>query len=346
MDNIKCKVQSNATIREALEVIDAFANGVVLVLDNDQKLLGLLTDGDIRRALLGGAMINGPVTPWISKDYISVGTDVGRAEVLDLMQARLIDQIPVLDDAGKVVGLHLIHDIIGGEKYDNVAVIMAGGKGMRLRPITEHLPKPMIKVAGRPILERLVLHLVSYGITRIYLAVNYMSHVIEEYFGDGSRFGCSIEYLREEEPLGTGGSLSLLPEISNKPVLVMNGDLVLQANLSGLIRFHEEGEFYATMGVKPYRHEVQFGCVESESGRMLALQEKPSIDKLINAGRYVLSPEALASIPKGFFPITELFESALVDEQPCGTFLIEDEWADVGRIDDLNRAKGDTDRNG
>ena len=340
MDNINCKIQSDATIRDALEVIDAFAIGAVLVLDADAKLLGLLTDGDIRRALLGGASINDPVTPWISKNYVSVGRDVGRAEVLDLMQARLIDQVPVLDDAGKIVGLHLIHDIIGGRKLDNVAVIMAGGKGMRLRPITEYLPKPMIKVAGRPILERLVLHLVSYGITRIYLAVNYMSHVIEDHFGDGSRFGCSIEYLREEEPLGTGGSLSLLPEISDKPVLVMNGDLVMQANLEGLLSFHQEGGFYATMGVKPYRHEVPFGCVESESGRILTVQEKPSIDKLINAGLYVLSPEALASIPREFFPITDLFESALVDEQPCGSFLIEDEWADVGRINDLHEAQG------
>jgi dTDP-glucose pyrophosphorylase len=340
MNNINCKIQSDATIRDALEVIDAFAIGAVLVLDADAKLLGLLTDGDIRRALLGGASINDPVTPWISKNYVSVGRDVGRAEVLDLMQARLIDQVPVVDDAGKVMGVHLIHDIIGGRKLDNVAVIMAGGKGMRLRPITEYLPKPMIKVAGRPILERLVLHLVSYGITRIYLAVNYMSHVIEDHFGDGSRFGCSIEYLREEEPLGTGGSLSLLPEISDKPVLVMNGDLVMQANLEGLLSFHQEGGFYATMGVKPYRHEVPFGCVESESGRILTVQEKPSIDKLINAGLYVLSPEALASIPREFFPITDLFESALVDEQPCGSFLIEDEWADVGRINDLHEAQG------
>ena len=342
MDNINCKIQSDATIRDALEVIDAFAIGAVLVLDADAKLLGLLTDGDIRRALLGGASINDPVTPWISKNYVSVGRDVGRAEVLDLMQARLIDQVPVVDAAGKVVGVHLIHDIIGGRKLDNVAVIMAGGKGMRLRPITEHLPKPMIRVAGRPILERLVLHLVSYGITRIYLAVNYMSHVIEDHFGDGSRFGCSIEYLREEVPLGTGGSLSLLPDISDKPVLVMNGDLVMQANIEGLLRFHQEGDFYATMGVKPYRHEVPFGCIESESGRILKVQEKPSIDKLINAGIYVLSPEALASIPKKFFPITELFESALVDEQPCGSFLIEDEWTDVGRMGDLQQAQGNS----
>ena len=340
MDNINCKILSDATFRDALGVIDAFAIGAVLVLDTDRKLLGLLTDGDIRRALLGGASLNDVVTPWISKNYVSVGRDVGRAEVLDLMQARLIDQVPVVDDAGKVVGVHLIHDIIGGRKLDNTAVIMAGGKGRRLRPITENLPKPMIKVAGRPILERLVLHLVSCGITRIYLAVNYMSHVIEDYFGDGSRFGCSIEYLREEEPLGTGGSLSLLPEISDKPVLVMNGDLVMQANIEGLLRFHQEGEFYATMGVKPYWHEVPFGCVETESGRILKVQEKPSIDKLINAGVYVLSPKAMASIPEKFFPITELFESALLDEQPCGSFLIEDEWADVGRMGDLKQAQG------
>jgi NDP-sugar pyrophosphorylase family protein len=268
---------------------------------------------------------------------------VGRAEVLDLMQARLIDQVPVLDDAGCVRGLHLIHDIIGGRKLNNAAVIMAGGKGMRLRPITEHLPKPMIKVAGRPILERLVLHLVSFGVTRIYLAVNYMSHVIEDHFGDGSQFGCSIQYLREKEPLGTGGALSLLPECPNEPILVMNGDLVMQANIASLIRFHTERGFYATMGVKPYRHEVPFGCVEVESGRIQSVHEKPSIDKLINAGLYVISPDALKDIPKSFFPITELFEAAIEVGRNCGSFLIEDDWADVGRMDDLNEAQGKTD---
>jgi dTDP-glucose pyrophosphorylase/predicted transcriptional regulator len=340
MDSMNCSIQSDASIRSALEVIDRFAKGVALVLDGENQLLGILTDGDIRRALLQNASLDDSVSPWISKDYVSVGHDVGRAEVLDLMQARLIDQVPVVDEAGRVVGLHLLHDIIGGRNLNNAAVIMAGGKGMRLRPITEHLPKPMIKVAGRPILERLVLHLVSYGITRIYLAVNYMGHVIEDHFGDGSRFGCSIEYLREEEPLGTGGSLSLLPEVFDEPVLVMNGDLVMQANLEGLLRFHDEGQFHATMGVKPYRHEVPFGCVESDSGRMLSIKEKPSIDRLINAGVYVLSPEALKSIPKSFFPITELFESALASALPCGSFLIEDEWTDVGRIGDLNQAQG------
>jgi dTDP-glucose pyrophosphorylase/predicted transcriptional regulator len=342
MDSMNCSIQSDATIRAALEAIDRNAKGVALVLDVDTKLLGVLTDGDIRRALLQNASLDDSVSPWISTNYFSVGQDVGRAEVLDLMQARLIDQVPVVDEAGRVVGLHLLHDIIGGRNLNNAAVIMAGGKGMRLRPITEHLPKPMIKVAGRPILERLVLHLVSYGITRIYLAVNYMGHVIEDHFGDGSRFGCSIEYLREEEPLGTGGSLSLLPEVFDKPILVMNGDLVMQANIEGILRFHDEGQFYATMGVKPYRHEVPFGCVESDSGRMLSVQEKPSIDRLINAGIYVLSPEALKSIPKSFFPITELFESALADLRPCGSFLIEDDWTDVGRIGDLNKAKGES----
>ena len=211
---------------------------------------------------------------------------------------------------------------------------------MRLRPITEHLPKPMIKVAGRPILERLVLHLVSYGVTRIYLAVNYMGHVIENHFGDGSRFGCSIEYLREEEPLGTGGALSLLPENFDEPLLVMNGDLVMQANIEGFLRFHDEGGYSATMGVKPYHHEVPFGCIEADSGRMQSIQEKPSIERLINAGIYALSPKVIDRIPNAFYPITELFASLLEEELPCGSFLIEEEWTDVGRVGDLNEAQG------
>jgi NDP-sugar pyrophosphorylase family protein len=245
-----------------------------------------------------------------------------------------------VDDDGRLQGLHFLHNIIGGRKLDNIAVIMAGGKGARLHPVTKYLPKPMIKVAGRPILERLVLHLVSCGVTRIYLAINYLGHMIEEHFGNGANLGCSIEYLRENEPLGTGGALSLLPEISDNPLLVMNGDLIMQANVERMLHLHNEGGFFATMGVKPYYHQVPFGCVEAEAGKIISMCEKPSVNMLINAGVYILSPEALSSIPNKFFPITELFESALEQGRSCASFLIEDDWTDVGRMDDLERAQG------
>jgi len=332
---LSCK----ATIFEAFEKIDASSVAMVVVHEKG-AVKGVLNDGDLRRALIKGAPLTASIEPYFTRDYVSVRPETSRADVLDLMQARSIEQIPIIGESGKLLGMHTVHSILGGKAKPNWAVIMAGGKGTRLRPLTEHLPKPMIKVAGRPILERLILHLVGHGVKRIFLSVNYMAHVIEDYFKDGSDFGCSIEYLREEEPLGTGGSLSLLPELPDEAVFVMNGDLVTQTNLEGMLHFHGEGQFHLTMGVKAYRHEVPFGCVESESGRIVSIIEKPSIDHLINAGVYLLSPEAIRQIPQRFFAITDLFEKAIAEGLLCGSYLIEDEWTDVGQMGDLKEAQG------
>src|SRR3989304_1487910 len=200
-------IKQSATIREAMEAIQRGACWIALVVDNNSKLLGLITDGDIRRALLSGATLNDPLEPYMQRKFTAVPPTTGRSEVLDLMRARSLNQIPIVDQTGKLVGLHLMREIIGAVRRPNWAVIMAGGRGERLRPLTDSIPKPMIKVAGRPILERIVLHLVGYGIRRIFISVNYLSQVIEDHFGDGTRFGCTIEYLRETQPLGTGGSL-------------------------------------------------------------------------------------------------------------------------------------------
>lgn len=334
-------VEVSSTLLDAMRAIDRGAARIALVVEEDNRLLGTLSDGDIRRAILDGAHLDAAIGPYINKDCLSVGPDAGRAEVLDLMQAHLVDQIPVLDTNRRLLGMHLLHGLLGATERPNWAVIMAGGKGTRLRPITEHLPKPMVKVAGRPILERLILHLISYGIKRIFLSTNYLAHMIEDYFGDGASLGCKIEYLRENEPLGTGGALSMLPDKPSHPLLVMNGDLVMQANLEKMLNFHSSGNYYATMGVSNYHHEIPYGCVSSDdSGCIVSLEEKPVSSYLVNAGIYVLSPEAVADIPSQFYPVTRLFETALEDAKPCGCFSIEEDWADVGQIGDLKKALG------
>jgi dTDP-glucose pyrophosphorylase len=333
-------VQDGVTILEGIESIDRSDSGFSVVVDADGKVKGVLTDGDIRRALLAGYQLDSPLMPHVHAEFLSVTQEATRVEVLDLMQARKIRHVPVIGSSGELKRIHLLSSIIGSNDLPNWAVIMAGGKGTRLRPLTEHLPKPMIKVAGRPILERLILHLVGHGVKRIFLSVNYMSDVIEEHFKDGADFGCSIEYLREDEPLGTGGSLSLLPELPSDPVLVMNGDLVMQVNLERMLQFHHEGGYSATMGVKPYHHEVPFGCVETNKGKIVSIREKPSIDRLINAGVYAISPDVLKAIPKSFYPITELFQQTVEKGGSCGAFVIDEDWMDVGRMDDLNKAQG------
>ncbi len=333
-------VPIHGTLLDALKVIDRDAEGLAVVLNEDKKVYGTLTDGDIRRALLAGESLQSPLTKYTCTDFSFVGPDDERAYVLDLMQAMCIRQVPILDDTHHLVGIHFLNRLIGHSKRQNWAVIMAGGKGTRLYPITQNMPKPMVKVAGRPILERLVLHLVSFGIQRIFLSINYMGHVIKDYFGNGERFGCTIEYLCEDEPLGTGGALSLLPSPILDPILVLNGDLVMQVNLEHMLDFHQKGGYFATIGAHKFSQEIPYGCIEIEDDRITGLIEKPINSFLVNAGIYVLSPEAIACIPREYYPLTYLFEESIAKARPCGCFQIESEWADVGQVSDLRNAQG------
>jgi NDP-sugar pyrophosphorylase family protein len=229
---------------------------------------------------------------------------------------------------------------VSAAERPNRAVILAGGKGTRLHPITTQVPKPMVMVAGRPILERLILHLLSCGLSRFTISINYLGHMIEEYFGNGSRLGCQIDYLRESEPLGTGGPLSLLPR-PQLPVVVLNGDLVTQCDVGDLIDFHERGGFAATMGIRTYTTEVPFGVAEVDGDRLMSLREKPSERTLINAGIYVLSPQTVAIVPAGQeYSITTLFETLLAEGKSVGAHLLESDWLDVGGHAELRRARG------
>lgn len=332
----------DSTLLHALEVIDRGGEGISFMVDSSHKLLGTVTDGDVRRALLKGAALTDNVAMHAMKVFSTVTPSAPRAEVIDLMQARQLHQIPIIDDQGRLMGLHLLHEILGAVPKPNWAVIMAGGKGTRLGELTKTTPKPMLKVAGRPIIERLVLHLVGCGIRRIFISVNHLASIIEDHFGDGSRFGCTIEYLREEteNPLGTGGSLSLLPERPKHPVFVCNGDLVTQVDLESLIRFHVSADYLATIGVRSYAHEIPFGCLDVDAGRVTNIVEKPTLTHLINAGIYMLAPEIVQRVPKRFFPITELFDEAVRLGDNVGAFEIVDDWIDVGQREQLKQAQG------
>jgi NDP-sugar pyrophosphorylase family protein len=219
---------------------------------------------------------------------------------------------------------------------------MAGGLGTRLRPITETIPKPMIKVAGRPILERLVLHLVGGGIRTIFISINYLGHIIENHFGDGSRFGCQIHYLREQEQMGTGGSLALLPEAPAEPMVVLNGDLVTQPNFQRFLEFHERGGYVASIAVRRYLHQVPFGCLRLEGQRVRSFVEKPMVEESINAGTYILSPALVKRVPKQYFPITNLFQECLERNEPVGAWEVDAEWLDVGQKEQLRQAQEGT----
>lgn len=337
-------IDAYATILDALRVIDEGGEAIAFVCDDQGRVIGTLTDGDARRAILAGsALADRGLQSVMRRDFVHVTPSTGRAEVLDIMRARNIHQLPVLDADGRLCGLHTIDQMISTVDLPNSAVVLAGGRGTRLHPLTETVPKPMVTVAGRPILERLVLHLMSYGIRHIYISVNYLAHVIEKHFGDGSRFGCRIEYLRETEPLGTGGPLALLAPTPTLPIIVVNGDLVTQCDLGRMLDFHNRGRYVATFGMRPYEVEIPYGVADVDGDRITGIREKPKERLLINAGIYVVSPELLSWVPIGQnYPITDLFERCLRENRPVGAHMVEAEWLDVGRQDELRKARGDT----
>ena len=333
-------VSPNDSFLRVMACLERNANGIALVVDTDGRLIGTVTDGDLRRAILKGAGVDSPVAPHMGRRFTTVPSGTGRAEVLDLMRARSIEQVPIVDGNGRLIGLHVMREVIGSVERPNWAVIMAGGRGERLRPLTDTIPKPMICVAGRPILERIVLHLVSYGIREIYLSVNYLGDVIRNHFGDGSSFGCVIRYLVEDKPLHTGGALSLLPERPQQTMLVMNGDLITQVDIGAMLQFHDSGGYRITVGTDEYTHTVPFGCLDVEGGKVCGIEEKPVVSRRINAGIYALSPEILDRVPKNqSFPITSLIEQALALGDSVGAFRISGGWIDVGRHDELKQAQ-------
>lgn len=332
----------DGTIRDALVALDRGAGQIALAVAPDGRLDGVVTDGDVRRALLRGTALSDPLQAIVTRDFLAVSPGEGRAAALDLMRARRVTGIPVIDATGRPVGIHLLHEVLERTARSNWAVIMAGGRGTRLRPLTESVPKPMLRVAGRPILERIVLHLVGAGFRRVFVSVNYLSDVIEDHFGDGSAFGCRIEYLREDEPLGTGGALGLLPAPPTETLLLLNGDLVTNADVGALLAFHDSAGYDATVGVRRYVHQVPFGCVERAGPRVTALHEKPALEREVNTGIYALAPAVIGRVARGAnVSMPALIADLLADGRSVGAFEIEDDWVDIGRRDELARAQGD-----
>lgn len=332
-----------AVLRRALEVLDRSGKEIILVCGEGRHLVGTVTDGDVRRALLAGALLESTqLAAVMHRDYTSVSPEAGRAEVLDTMRARGIAQVPVVDSAGTLVGLHTMQEVVGAVERPNAAVLMAGGRGTRLGAITDTIPKPMIRVAGRPILERIVLHLVGFGIREIYLSVHYLSEQIEQHFGDGSAFGCRIRYLREHRPLGTGGCLSLLPERPTHPLLLMNGDLVTQVDVGRILSVHENEGAAATIGIRDHVVDIPFGVVDTDaSGAVTDIREKPTIRMPVSAGIYVLAPEVIDMVSSDCeIPVTDLFRRCLAARMRVATCVVEEDWIDVGRPEELLRANG------
>ena len=325
------RAHQSLSILETLRVIENGSEQIALIVSDDGTFIGTVTDGDIRRALLRGVSLQEPTLAVANRQCVAVGTDTSAREVFDLMVAKRKGAVPVVDADRKLVGVHTLNGFLKSEERPNWAVIAAGGKGTRLRPYTSHLPKPMLPIGDRPLLERIVLHLVSHGIRRIFLSVNYLARMVEDHFGDGSELGCSIEYLHETTPLGTGGALRLLPEVPTAPVLAMNGDVLTSLHIGRMLEFHEAGNYDATIAARSYEVQVPFGVLDIDDSKVTGISEKPRFDMPINAGIYVIEPSIIAGIPaEGELPITNLFSDALAAGKTIGAYDIQEDWADIG----------------
>lgn len=336
----KLTIGPQTSLREVMAVIDQGAVEIALVVDGEGRLVATVTDGDVRRAILRGLALEAPVAEVSNRQFTAVGPDAASKEVLTLMLARSIKQVPVLSSDGQVLGLHVLPDLIGGvSERSQWAVVMAGGEGQRMRPLTENVPKPMLRVGNQLILGRIITQLVAYGFRRIFLSINYLGFKIEEHFGDGRRFGCTIEYLRESRPLGTAGALSLLPEYPTDSLLVTNGDLVTELNFSALMDYHVQQKHTATLCVREFNYQVPFGVVKVNKYRVASMEEKPLQRFLINAGIYVLEPELLSLIPRDTqYHMPNLLETASAAGKIVGAFPIREYWLDIGRLEDYKLA--------
>jgi len=332
-------VDSKANVQEAWEILDRGSLQIALIIDDDCHLAGTVTDGDVRRALLRGKSMDSPITEVMNPNPHTGLMEEERAIWQRTMHRHSLRHLPILDTRGCVVDL-VRYELPTEPDRTTPVVIMAGGLGTRLRPLTEHTPKPMIPVGPKPVLETIIENFSEQGFTNIYLCLNYKGEVIREHFGDGTRFGVSITYLEEDRRLGTAGALSLLPDIPREPIIVMNGDLLTKVDFVRLIDFHNKQGFVATMAMREFSHQVPYGVLKVGEGyRINELVEKPVERYYVNAGIYILDPKTLKAVPEQkFYDMPTLFNRLLKEQQPVGSFPLRDYWVDIGRLEDLERA--------
>jgi dTDP-glucose pyrophosphorylase/CBS domain-containing protein len=330
------------SLREALEIIDSAGTQLAVVVDANRRLLGTVSDGDARRALLSGLSMNDRVSRAMHAGATTVSATATPHEIQSTMRRTGRHQIPIVDGEGVVVGLALINDYLTAARRENWVVIMAGGLGTRLQELTRDTPKPMLKVGSRPLLETIIRSYADQGFHRFYLAVNYKAEQIEGHFGDGAPLGVDIRYLREEQRMGTAGALSLLPERPTAPFIVTNADLLMKENFGHLVDHHAAAGAQATMAVRHYEMQVPFGVVNVQEGHIHSIEEKPVQRFVVSAGINVLSPEVLDLVPKGrYFDMPALFDSVLEHGMKARAHQIDGYWLDIGRLPDFERANLD-----
>lgn len=333
-------IQMGATIQDAIKSLEVSSMQIVLATSENGKLVGTLTDGDIRRAFLRGYGLENKVDNIIQRDSLAVPPNLSSELVLKLMQVNKVHQLPIVDSDDVVVGLHVWDEVVTPREIENTVLIMAGGKGTRLRPHTENCPKPMLEVGGKPMLQHIIEKAASEGFSNFTISINYLGHMIEEFFGDGSRFGVQISYLREKQPLGTAGSLGLIECTMDSSLIVTNGDVLTDIHYVDLLEFHCLHDATATMAVRQHQIQNQFGVVQVRGVDIEGFDEKPVYRSHVNAGVYVLEPAVLQHLePNEFCDMPTLFERVKNKNGRTIVYPMHEPWLDVGRPEDLDSAR-------
>ncbi len=332
-------VNAASSILETLKIIDSHGVPIGLVHENG-RLLGTVTDGDIRRGLLAGVTLTAPVSEVMNTKPITVSANASDASALRVMRQSAILYVPVVDESRQIVSLKTLKDLQPVSGASNPVMLMAGGLGTRLKPFTDDLPKPMLEVGGKPILETIVENFVEQGFTKLFISVNYKKEIIEEHFQDGAKWGAQISFVHEKQPMGTAGALSLLPEAPASPLIVMNGDLLTKVNFNHLVKFHEEHRAPATICVREYKFTVPYGVVDVDEHFLNAIEEKPVQKFFVNAGIYVVGPDAFSEVPRDQrFDMPDLFTKLMKKNQKPSVFPLREYWVDIGQLDDLTQAR-------
>ncbi len=338
-------LKSDRTTQEAAELLTANSLRIVLVVDNENRLLGTVTDGDIRRALMTGNTMTAPVMTVMQKDPIAMAQGESRQQALQIMREKDLLHLPVLDSNGVVVGLETVRDLLFAKQRPNPVLLMAGGFGRRLYPLTRDVPKPLLPVGEKPILQTILEQLVEGGLSHFFLAVHYHSEQVRAHFGDGSRWGVRIDYLEEREPLGTAGALGSLDRAKvDTPLLMMNGDLLTRLDFGQLLDYHEERGGLATMCVREYDFQIPYGVVRGDGGQVAEITEKPVQKFFVNAGIYVLEPDILDQCrSKEAVDMPDLLRLAMRKGGKVNMFPIHEYWLDIGQMEEYQRAQIDAD---
>lgn len=335
----KCLIKIEDTIQKAIEIVDATEAKIAIVVDNEMNLLGTVTDYDIRQHILQGKALNFPVDDIMNiNPKFSYYTN-DNSQLLNDMIAKGVRQLPLVDSDKKIVGLSILSDF-KKEKKKNRVLLMAGGLGMRLRPLTENCPKPLLRIGEKPILQIIMEGFIKEGFLDFYISVNYKSEMIEDYFGNGERFGVNISYIHESKRLGTAGALGMISDELDEPVIVMNGDLLTNVNFSQLLTFHTNNNSIATMCGREYKMQIPFGVINYDNWEIKSLKEKPIITNFVNAGIYVLNPDVIKTVKKDeYLDMPELFTQLINEKKKTLVFPLRESWLDIGRLEDFERAR-------